>query len=43
MVVSDEEVAALRAKLAKAKREVEAIQAKTWECETELERLRRER
>ena len=43
MVVSDEEVAALRATLAKAKREVEAIQAKTRECETELERLRRER
>ena len=43
MVVSDEEVAALRAKLEKAKREVEAIQAKTRECETEFERLRRER
>ena len=43
MVVSDEEVAALRAKLEKAKREVEAIQAKTRECETEFEMLRRER
>ena len=43
MVVLDEEVAALRAKLEKAKREVEAIQAKTRECETEFERLRRER
>ena len=43
MVVSDEEVAALRAKLEKAKREVEAIQAKIRECETEFERLRRER
>ena len=43
MVVSDEEVAALRAKLEKAKREVGAIQAKTRECETKFERLRRER
>ena len=43
MVVSDKEVAPLRAKLEKAKREVEAIQAKTRECETEFERLRRER
>ena len=43
MVVSDEEVAALRAELEKAKREVGAIKAKTRECETEFERLRRER
>ena len=43
MVVSDEEVAALRAELEKAKRELGAIKAKTRECETEFERLRRER
>ena len=43
MVVSDEEVAALLAELEKAKREVGAIEAKTRECETEFERLRRER
>ena len=43
MVVSDEEVAALRAELEKAKREIGAIKAKTRECETEFERLRRER
>ena len=43
MVLSEEDVAALRAELEKAKREVGAIKAKTRECETEFERLRRER
>ena len=43
MVLSEEDVAALRADLAKAKREVGAIKAKTRECEAEFERLRRER
>ena len=43
MVLSEEDVAALRAELKKAKREVGAIKAETRECETEFERLRRER
>ena len=42
-IISDKEVAALRRELEKAKREVGAIKAKTRECETEIERLRRER
>ena len=43
MALSEENVAALRADLAKAKREVGAIKAKTRECEAEFERPRRER
>ena len=43
MASSEEDVAALRADLAKAKREAGAIKAKTRECEAEFERLRREK
>ena len=43
MVLSEADVTALRAELEKAKTEVGAIKAKTRECETEFERLRRER
>ena len=43
MFFLEEDVAALRADLAKAKREVGAIKEKTQECEAEFKRLRRER
>ena len=43
MPLSDEDGTALIAELEKAKREIGAIKAKTRECETEFERLRRER
>ena len=43
MVLSEEDVADLIADLKRAKREVEAIKAKTRECEAELERLQKER
>ena len=43
MVLLEEDAAALRAELEKAKREVGVIKAKPRECETEFERVRRER
>ena len=43
MFFSEENVAALRADLQRAKREVGAIKAKNRECDAELERLQRER
>ena len=43
MHLSEEDVVVLRADLERAKREVGAIKAKNRECETELERLQKER
>ena len=43
MHLSEEDVAALRPDLERAKREVGAIKVKHRECEAELERLQKER
>ena len=43
MVLSDEDVAVLRADLERARKEKEAAEAKKRECEAKLERLQRER
>ena len=43
MVLSEEDVAALRADLERAKREKEAAEVKKREYEAKLDRLRRER